>query len=121
MEENNIKTDVIALVTELKTYINLRSTLLSYQIRKSAAELIASLSSSVFIIIFASMSFVFGSFALAYYLAEEFGSFSKGFLCVAGIYFALLMIAFMLRKPLKNIISNTIIKELFKDENHGNN
>ncbi len=122
MEDNkNIKDDVLALVTELKTYINLRSSLLSLQIRKTAAELISSISSSAVLIIFASMAFVFGSFALAYYLAEVLQSFSLGFLCVAGIYFFMLMVAFLFRKVLKNYISNTIIRELFKEENHGNN
>lgn len=116
MDNNNIKSDVLALITELKEYFNLRSTLLGLQIRKTAAQLISSLSSSIVLIIFASMAFIFGSFALAYYLAEELQSFSKGFLCVAGIYFFMLIVAFLFRNTLKNYISNTIIRELFKEE-----
>ncbi len=120
MENNNIKDDILALVTDLKAYVNLRTELLSLQVRKTAAELIASIGSSAVLIIFASMAFVFGSFALAYYLADVLQSFYLGFLCVAGIYFLMLIIAFLVKNTLKNYISNTIIRELFKEEKDAN-
>lgn len=121
MENNNIKDDILALVTELKAYVNLRSDLLSLQVRKTAAELIASVGSSAVLIIFASMAFIFGSFAFAYYLADVLQSFYLGFLCVAGIYFIMLLLAFLFKNTLKNYISNTIIRELFKDDKDANN
>lgn len=120
MENNNIKSDVLELIAELKEYFSIRSTLLSMQLKKTSAELISSLGSSIILIIFASMAFVFGSFAFAYYLAEIFNSLSLGFLTVCGIYVFMLLLAFILRNNIKTTISNTIIPQMFKEENYEN-
>jgi hypothetical protein len=119
--ENNIREEVKSLVHESKAYINLRTRLLSLQLRKSAAELISSIGTSALLIVFASMSFLFASFGLAYYLADRYHSFSIGFLLVAVIYFMLLMVVLLFRNSLKKYISNTIIKELFKEETQDEN
>lgn len=121
MEENNIKENVIDLINDLKDYANTRSTLLSYQIKKLAAELLANIGSSMIIILFAALVFLFGSFTLAYYISERYNSIFIGFASVTGIYFILLIIALLLKNSLKNYFSNTIINILFKEEDHENN
>lgn len=120
MENNNIKSDVLELINELKEYISIRSTLLSLQIKKTSAELISSIGSSLILIIFASMAFIFGSFAFAYYLAEVFNSLSLGFLTVCGIYVFMLLLAYLMRNSIKTSISNTIISQMFKEDNYEN-
>lgn len=120
MEEQNIKTDVIELIKELKEYLNLRSNLISMQVKGIAAELIAGIGSNILLIVFSSMAFLFGSIALAFYLGEKYNSNSIGFLMVAGIYVLLLIIALMAKKSIKTFISNTVIAQLFKESNYEN-
>ncbi len=119
--ENNIRDDVKDLVNESKAYINLRTRLLSLQLRKSSAELISSIGTSALFIVFASMSFLFASFGLAYYLADKYQSFTVGFLLVSALYFFMLMVVLLFKNTLKTYISNTIIRELFKEEEHDEN
>ncbi len=116
MEQNSIKDNVVELISDLKEYANSRSALLSMQIKKTAAELLANIGSSLMVILFASMVFLFGSFALAYYLSEKYNSIFIGFISVTGIYFLLLLIALILRKTIRTYISNTVISILFKEE-----
>lgn len=120
MENTNIKTEVVALIAELKEYASLRSTLLGLQIKGMAADLIAGIGSNLVLVIFSCMGFFFGSFALAFYLSEKYNSNSTGFLIVAGIYFVLFLIALMLKNSFKNFIRNTIIAQLFKETNYEN-
>jgi len=121
MEQNNIKENVVDLINDLKDYANTRSTLLSYQIKKIAAELIANIGSSMIVILFAAMVFLFGSFALAYYISEKYNSIFIGFASVTGLYFILLFIALLLKNRLKTYFTNTIVRILFKDEEDENN
>lgn len=118
MEPNSIKENVIELVSDLKAYATSRSDLLNLQIKKTAAELLANIGSSLIVILFAAMVFLFGSFALAYYISEIYNSIFIGFISVTGLYFIFLLIALLLRKSLRNYISNTVISILFKAEEH---
>lgn len=118
MEQPSIKENVVELINDLKDYANSRSELLGLQVRKTAAELIGNIGSSMIVLIFASMVFIFGSFALAYYIAEFYKSMFIGFLSITGIYFILLMIALLLKNSIRTSITNTIIKILFKQEDH---
>lgn len=118
MEQQNIKENVVDLVNDLKSYASLRANLVSLQIRKIAADLISSIGSNLIVVIFASFVFVFGSFALAYFIGEKYHSLFIGFISVTGIYFILLLLALILRKTIKNYISNTVISTLFKEEEH---
>ncbi len=118
MEQQNIKENVVDLVNDLKAYATLRANLVSLQIKKLSAELISSIGSNLIVIIFASFVFVFGSFALAYFIGEKYNSLFIGFISVTGIYFFLLILALLLRNTIKNYISNTIISTLFKEEEH---
>jgi hypothetical protein len=118
MEQPSIKENVVELTNDLKDYANSRSELLGLQIRKTAAELIGNIGSSLILLIFAAMFFVFGSFALAYYIAEIYNSMFIGFISIAGLYFLLLLIALLLKNSVRTSITNTIIKTLFKGEDH---
>lgn len=120
MEQNNIKDNVVDLINDVKKYANTRTLLLSLQLKKIASELIASLGSGLIILIFAVLMFIFGSFALAYYFSEIYQSVFKGFAIVSGIYFLLFVISLLMKSTIKNFISNTIIKILFKEESNEN-
>lgn len=122
MEQNNIKENVVDLINDLKEYANTRSTLLSFQIKKIAAELLANIGSSLIILVFSALVFLFGSFAFAYYISEKYNSIFIGFASVTGIYFILLVIALLLKNTIKTYFSNAIIRILFKEEEeHENN
>lgn len=116
MEQNSIKDNVVDLINDLKDYANSRSALLSMQIKKTAAELLANIGSSIIMILFASMVLLFGSFALAYYISEIYNSIFIGFISVTGIYFILFLITLILRNSIRTYISDTIIGILFKEE-----
>ena len=116
MEET--KNDIKALVLELKEYFNLRTKLAELQIKKTAAEVISKLATSLVNIIFLSMAFLFASLALALYLSELMNSYSVGFLLVAAIYLLFALIMNLFKKPIKDKISDSIIVELFKENNH---
>ena len=118
MEQPTIKENVVELINDLKEYANSRSELLGLQIRKTAAVLIGNIGSNLIVLIFATMVFVFGSFAMAYYIAEFYKSMFIGFLSMAGLYFLLLLIALLLKNSIRTSITNTIIKTLFKEEDH---
>lgn len=116
MEET--KNDIKALVHELKEYFNLRTKLAELQIKKTAAEVISKLATSLIGIIFLSMAFLFASLALALYLSELMKSYSLGFLLVAAIYLLFALIINLFKKPIKDKISDSIIVELFKENDH---
>ena len=118
MEQPTIKENVVELINDLKDYANSRSELLGLQIRKTAAVLIGNIGSNLIVLIFATMVFVFGSFAMAYYIAEFYKSMVIGFLSMAGLYFLLLLITLLLKNSIRTSITNTIIKTLFKEEDH---
>ncbi len=122
MEQNNIKENVVDLINDLKEYANTRSNLLSFQIKKIAAELLANIGSSLIILVFSALVFLFGSFAFAYYISEKYNSTFIGFASVTEIYFILLVIALLLKNSIKTYFSNAIIRILFKEEEeHENN
>lgn len=120
MEDNNIKENVAELINDLKLYASNRSSLLSLQMKKIASELIASLGSSLILLMLASLLFIFGSFALAYYISEVYNSVFIGFITVTIIYFVLFIFTLIFKNNIKNYISNTIIKILFKEDEHEN-
>jgi hypothetical protein len=116
MEET--KNDIKNLVHELKEYFNLRTKLAELQIKKNAAELIAKIASSLITVVCLSMAFLFASLALALYLSDLMGSYSIGFMMVAGIYILLATIFSLAKNSIKNKISDGIITELFKENDH---
>ena len=116
MEET--KNDIKALAQELKEYFNLRTKLAELQIKKIAAELIAKIATSLITVVFLSMAFLFASLALGLYLSELMGSYSIGFIMVAGIYIVLALIFSLFKRSIKEKISNGIITELFKENDH---
>jgi hypothetical protein len=114
MEET--KNDIKVLVHELKEYFNLRTKLAELQ--KIAAELIAKIATSLITVVCLSMAFLFASLALGLYLSELMGSYSIGFIMVAGIYILLALIFSLFKRTIEEKISNGIITELFKENDH---
>lgn len=113
MEET--KNEIKELVSEFKEYINLRTKLAELQIKNAAAELIANMATSVTSVLFLSMTFLFGSLALGFYLSKLFQDYATGFSIVGGIYFLLALIILLFKRSIKEKISNSIISQLFKE------
>jgi len=88
------------------------------QIKKNAVELIAKIATSLITTICLSMAFLFASLALGLYLSELIGSYSAGFISVAGVYLVLALVLNLFKKSINTKISNSIITELFKENDH---
>lgn len=116
MEET--KNEIKILAKELKEYFNLRTKLAELQIKKNAVELIAKIATSLITMICLSMAFLFASLALGLYLSELIGSYSAGFITVAGVYLVLALVLNLFKKSINTKISNSIITELFKENDH---
>ncbi len=116
MEPKENKEQVKELIESAKEYLAIRSDLIVLQFKKATAELIGQSASSITILIFLTMTFLFGSITLAFYLSEIFHSYTKGFLYLSIGYFVLTLIALLLRKSIRNGIVNTMIKLLFKTD-----
>jgi hypothetical protein len=118
METPSQKDQVKALAAEIKSYITLRIQVGTLQLKRTLAITIGSVSGSIFIILFASMAFLFGSFALAYVIGEYLQSIALGFLSVTGLYTFLCIVFLALRKTIQKKVANSMIKVLFNDENN---
>jgi hypothetical protein len=105
------------LVKNLKEYADIQ-----YQLAVlKAGNIISSVTAKImaaFIIAFMFLLFVIIiSVTAGFYLSTLMGSFTKGFLVVAGFYFAAGLIFFIFRnKLIVGPIRNTLIKHMFNDE-----
>jgi cell shape-determining protein MreD len=118
MEIQNTKENLKELIAEIKDYVGMRMELGSMQFKKSMAVLVGNLSATLLVVVFAVLSFLFGSFALAYVLGEYFQSTAIGFSLVTLLYLLLAIIFLLLRKGIQKSIANNIIKILFSSDDH---
>jgi polyferredoxin len=96
----NQQTEQEGLFERIKEYVQVRIRLAVLVSTEKAAEVYASLVSNLLMAIFLVMAFLFGSLALAFYLAERFKSTWCGFLCVAGIYLLIALFYLLLKKKM---------------------
>jgi hypothetical protein len=79
-------------------------------------QLFANLLTDGLVLILAVLAFLFGSFALGFYLSEVLENSYGGFLIVAGIYLLTALILNSIKdKYLEKKIINIIIQKIFRD------
>lgn len=93
------------LIEKVSEYVKVRKELAILKTVDKGSEVAASLISNVLILLFAVLAFLFGSFALGFYLSEILANSYSGFLIVGGFY---LLIAIIL-----NIVKDSYLEKKF--------
>lgn len=104
------------LIDKVSEYVRVRKELAILQTVDKGSQLFANLLSGILVIIFALLAFLFGSFALGFYLSEILGNTYIGFLIVAGFYLLIAIILNSIKdKYLEKKFMNMIIAKFFRD------
>jgi ABC-type spermidine/putrescine transport system permease subunit I len=106
------------LIDQLKEYGELRLKLAKYKAVDSGSTIFASLIADVAVAISMLLAFVFACFTLAYYLSDLFGSYWKGFGCVALLYFIIALLVKLNKTAIEKPLSNAFVKKFFKNKNN---
>lgn len=108
------------LFEQIKEYLRLKTRLALLLAAEKAAEFYAGLVTNFILSVCLLMAFLFGSLALAFYLAELLGNTSLGFLCVTGIYLLLAILVQLIRKKyIEKPLMDSTVQKIFaerKDE-----
>lgn len=105
------------VVKNLKEYADIQYQLAVLKAGKIISSVAAKILAAFIFAMFFFMFTVFISVTAGFYLSHLTGSFTKGFLWVAGFYFGVGFILFIFRdKLLIGPIKNGLIKQIFKDE-----
>jgi hypothetical protein len=104
------------LVEKVSEYIKVRKELAILKTVDKGSQLFANFISDILVLLFAVLAFLFGSFALSFYLSEILGHSYIGFLIVAGFYLLVALILNSIKdKYLEKKIMNVIIAKFFRD------
>lgn len=105
------------LIDKITEYVNVRKDLVLLKSVDKGSQIFANLIGGVLIFLFAALAFVFGSFALSFYLSEILGNSYIGFLIVAGFYLLIAIILYSIKDNyLEKKFMNVIIAKFFKDK-----
>jgi uncharacterized membrane protein YqjE len=103
------------LVNNLTGYVETRLELLKYEIRDEVATAASRFVLAMVMLLLAGLAVLTGSLALAFKLAEYYG-YTAGFAITAGIYMVVLLVLFLLRKPLYAQLEQVIKSQIHKKE-----
>jgi len=102
------------MIDIIKDYTTKRLDLLKLQFTEKSslsAGIIAFL--SIVLIAFSFFIILF-NFGIAFLIGQAIGSVAYGFLIVAGFYFVLMIVVFLLKKKIVTVIANQVIEFLKK-------
>ena len=94
---------------KVKNYIQDQVTLAKLEVIENIGKAAASIAFLVIVAVFALFFFTFLSFAGAYYLAICFDSVFYGFLVMSGIFLLLLILFFIFKKSIRNLVVNIVL------------
>ena len=116
MEEPEI--DSKNIIDKVKEYIHIQTELAVLSAVDKGSKLFAGLLTNGLVLIFTALAFLFGSFALCFYLSEVLNNTYGGFLIVAGIYLlGAILLNSIKENYLEKRIINLMIEKFFKDRN----
>ncbi len=95
---NNLSDEISNLTADLKMYLNLRLNLIGLLLSKRIATLSSILLTVIIITGLASMIILMLSFAFVFWFGHHVGTYSQGFLVMAGVYTLIGIIVFLGRK-----------------------
>jgi hypothetical protein len=106
------------LFEKIKAYVQVRVRLAVLNSIEKTAEIYASLISKLIVSLFLLMALLFGSIALAFYLAEIYQSNWCGFLCVGGLYLLIgIFILLIRRKSIEKPLMDQFVKKVLASKN----
>lgn len=107
------------MLKKLENYISSRILLLKIEGTEKLSETLAVLFKKIMLLMFLGSFVLFLSLALALWLGKVFGSIVIGFLILAGIHLFILLVLYILRKPLlERTIKNEIVRTVFKQSDN---
>ncbi|SFH12862.1 phage holin family protein [Pedobacter insulae] len=113
MEENKEK-GIADIFSDAKDYIDTRIEYTKLTAVEKGSKLIADLITSGAVVIGFMLAFLFGTFTLALFLSDILGTYTRGFGCVAGIYFIMSIIIYLIKdKYLEPGLVNLFIAKYF--------
>lgn len=101
------------IIDQLKEYVETRIKLAKYDAIDKSTSVLASMITDVIVAISLILTFLFLSFALAFYLSGLFHSYVAGFGCVALLYLIIAVIIILAKDKLQKPLANLFIRKLF--------
>lgn len=118
--KNNLGEEINDAVDDVKEYVNLRMQLIQLNVTEKVSVALSNLISIGAAIIFFVLFFIFGSFALSYWLGNVFNSNAAGFGALAAFYLLIALIILWLGKTtLRKKLINLFIDQFTNDEQDG--
>jgi ABC-type uncharacterized transport system fused permease/ATPase subunit len=102
------------IIDQLKEYAETRLKLAKLEAIDRSTSVLASMVTDVIVAISFILTFLFLSFAFAFYLANLLHSYAGGFGCVALLYLLIAIIIILAKAKLQQPLINLFIKKLFK-------
>src|SRR5689334_10689360 len=117
-----IQNKITNLGNHLEDYLKTREELAKLIAAEKSSVIAGTLFSSFILVLIFSIVFLFLSFSAAYFIAELTGKVYLGFICMTGFYLIAGILFYTNRQRwLKNPVTNSVIKNFFKSENHEQN
>ncbi|MDB5133466.1 MAG: hypothetical protein JWP37_69 [Mucilaginibacter sp.] len=102
------------IIDQLKEYAETRLKLAKLEAIDRSTSVLASMVTDVIVAISFILTFLFLSFAFAFYLSDLLHSKAGGFGCVALLYLLIAVIIILAKDKLQQPLINLFIKKLFK-------
>lgn len=116
------KSHLTQLATHAEEYLKTRQELTQLVITEKIVMMGSSMTSSLIIVMLFIVVFFFASIGLALFISSYFDENYLGFAIVAGFFLILALVLLMMRdRWLKRPMMNIIIKNIFKEEENGQN
>jgi len=112
--EDKDKKEQPPIVDQVKEYLETYIELARLRAIERGTSIFAGIVTDVFVILGLSLTFLFASITLAFYLAQVLHSYWQGFGCIALIYIIVIVFVMVFRKSLERPIVNALLKKLFK-------
>jgi len=112
--EDKDKKEQPPIVDQVKEYLETYIELIRLRAIERGTSIFAGIVTDIFVVLGLSLTFLFASITLAFYLAQVLHSYWQGFGCVALIYIIVIVFVMVFRKSLEKPIVNALLKKLFK-------
>ena len=111
--EDKDKKEQPPIVDQVKEYLDTYIKLARLRAIERGTSIFAGIVTDVFVVLGLSLTFLFASITLAFYLAQVMHSYWQGFGCVALIYIIVIVFVMVFRKSLERPIVNALLKKFF--------
>jgi len=111
--EDKDKKEQPPIVDQVKEYLDTYIKLARLRAIERGTSIFAGIVTDVFVVLGLSLTFLFASITLAFYLAQVMHSYWQGFGCVALIYIIVIVFVMVFRKSLERPIVNALLRKFF--------